>query len=191
MKAIIVGTLKNQLRLWRDRYLVEKYRASATDCRIDPRVQFKIDQGCAFVIGDRVSIGAFTVISLEKDHMLRDAPVTSLDIGNGTYIGELNNIRAAGVCRIGTDCLISQGVSLIGSNHSFVRNTPITEQPSRVDRLGFCVGNDVWIGTNATILPGVTIGDGAVVAAGSVVTKDIPEYTIVAGVPASFLKARL
>ncbi|WP_281015799.1 MULTISPECIES: CatB-related O-acetyltransferase [unclassified Mesorhizobium] len=52
------------------------------------------------------------------------------------------------------------------------------------------VGNDVWIGTRATILSGVTIGDGAVVAAGSVVSKDVPPYAIVAGNPARFVKYR-
>jgi maltose O-acetyltransferase len=50
------------------------------------------------------------------------------------------------------------------------------------------IGDDVWIGGHATILPGVTIGDGAVVAAGAVVTKDVPPYTVVAGVPARVVK---
>ncbi|SCH02904.1 Streptogramin A acetyltransferase [uncultured Clostridium sp.] len=52
------------------------------------------------------------------------------------------------------------------------------------------VGNDVWIGCNVVVLPGVTIGDGAVVAAGSIVSKDIPAYAIVAGVPARVIKYR-
>ena len=66
----------------------------------------------------------------------------------------------------------------------------ITEQPARTDRMGVAIGDDVWIGTNATILPGVTIGRGAIVAAGSVVTSSVAEYDIVAGVPARFLKKR-
>ena len=52
------------------------------------------------------------------------------------------------------------------------------------------VGNDVWIGCNVVVLPGVTIGDGAVVAAGSIVTKDVPPYAIVAGSPARVLRYR-
>ena len=52
------------------------------------------------------------------------------------------------------------------------------------------IGNDVWIGFRATLMPGITIGDGAVVAAGAVVTKDVPPYAIVAGVPAKVLKYR-
>ena len=50
------------------------------------------------------------------------------------------------------------------------------------------IGNDVWIGSNATILPGVTIGDGAIIAAGAVVTKDVAENTIVGGVPARYIR---
>ena len=50
------------------------------------------------------------------------------------------------------------------------------------------IGRNVWIGANATVLPGVTIGDGAIIAAGAVVTKDVPENTIVGGVPAKLLK---
>mgnify|MGYP000493205454 FL=1 len=50
------------------------------------------------------------------------------------------------------------------------------------------IGNDVWIGSNATILPGVTIGDGAIVAAGAVVNKDVEAMTVVGGVPAKFIK---
>lgn len=52
------------------------------------------------------------------------------------------------------------------------------------------IGNDVWIGSNAIVLQGVTIGDGAVVAAGAVVTKDVPSYTVVGGVPAKVIKKR-
>ena len=50
------------------------------------------------------------------------------------------------------------------------------------------VGNDVWIGANATVLPGVTVGDGAVIAAGAVVTRDVPPMTVVGGVPAKIIK---
>ena len=50
------------------------------------------------------------------------------------------------------------------------------------------IGNDVWIGSNATVLPGVTIGDGAIIAAGAVVTKDVEECSIVAGIPAKFIR---
>ena len=70
-------------------------------------------------------------------------------------------------------------------------NHPLSPRGRR-NRLGVAkpvrIGDDVWIGGHATILPGVTIGDGAVVAAGAVVTKDVPPYTVVAGVPARVVK---
>ena len=70
-------------------------------------------------------------------------------------------------------------------------NHPLSPRGRR-NRLGVAkpvrIGDDVWIGGHATILPGVTIGDGAVVAAGAVVTKDVPPYTVVAGVPARVIK---
>ncbi|MBS1813480.1 MAG: CatB-related O-acetyltransferase [Acidobacteria bacterium] len=116
-------------------------------------------------------------------------PVT-LEIGNHTYIGELNNIRAAGITRIGSHCLIAQGVSIIGSNHGMEREQPMGHQVWRMDKLGVVISDDVWIGTNATILPGVHIGRGAIVAAGSVVTKSVPEYAIVAGIPAQIIRHR-
>ena len=70
-------------------------------------------------------------------------------------------------------------------------NPPLSPRGRR-NRLGIAkpvhIGDDVWIGGHATILPGVIIGDGAVVAAGAVVTKDVPPYTVVAGVPARVIK---
>ncbi len=103
----------------------------------------------------------------------------------------MNNLRAAAGIRIGKKCLISQGVSIISSNHSIKRGMFITDQPSQTERAGVAIGDDVWIGANATILPGVAIGRGAIVAAGSVVTSSVAEYDIVAGVPARFLKKRI
>ena len=65
------------------------------------------------------------------------------------------------------------------------------ENPSKRGNLkpsSIKIGNDVWIGSNATVLAGVTIGDGAIIAAGAVVTKDVAENTIVAGVPAKYMR---
>jgi maltose O-acetyltransferase len=64
------------------------------------------------------------------------------------------------------------------------------DHPIRSDKVGVIIHDDVWIGTHATILPGVTIGRGAIVAAGAVVTADVAEYSIVGGVPTRFLNRR-
>ena len=81
------------------------------------------------------------------------------------------------------------GCKLFSSNHATSDLTiPMNIQPY-IEK-DIIVGNDVWLGANAVILAGVTIGNGSVIAAGSVVNKDIKEYTIAAGVPAKPLKSR-
>ena len=114
-----------------------------------------------------------------------------ISIGDGTYIGEYNNIRAAGgIIRIGSDCLISQHVTIVTSNHGIAKNELITRQPWTTENNFVTIEDDVWVGANSVIRPGVTIHKGAVIAAGSIVTKDVPEYAIVAGNPAKVLKYR-
>jgi acetyltransferase-like isoleucine patch superfamily enzyme len=190
MIRLIRGAIINQLRVLRDRYVLEQIAARFENCRIDPRAFIRVGKSCKLILGRNVAIGAFTVLSVEPDlHAAKD-DFASLEIGDFTYIGEANNLRAAGGIRIGAKCLISQGVSIISSNHSFDLGTPITDQPSRTDKKGVAIQDDVWIGTNSTILPGVVIGMGAVVAAGSIVSRSVPPYAIVAGVPAKIVGAR-
>lgn len=84
---------------------------------------------------------------------------------------------------IGDDVLIGHNVVMATLNHD--------ENPQNRANLiaaPIMIGNKVWIGSNATILPGVTIGDGAIIAAGAVVTKDVEECSIVAGIPAKFIR---
>lgn len=107
---------------------------------------------------------------------------------------------------IGKFCALASGVTFImgSANHrtssistypfnvfggTWAENTPphLSQLPFKGDTV---IGNDVWIGRNSVILPGVHIGDGAVVAACSVVTKDVPPYTVVGGNPAAFIKKR-
>ena len=190
MLGLISNTLKNQARLMRDRLVLERIAARNASCRIDPRAIIRLGRGYRLVLGMHVAIGALTFISIEGDPNAPDAENASLEIGDSTYIGELNNLRAFGGIRIGAKCLISQGVSIIGSNHSTALGAAAMDQPSRTDKMGVVIEDDVWIGANSVILPGVTIGTGAIVAAGSVVTSSVAAHTIVAGVPAKFLKVR-
>jgi acetyltransferase-like isoleucine patch superfamily enzyme len=102
---------------------------------------------------------------------------------------------------IGKFCSISSGINIVGGEHNmrWVSTFPLRERfqlPGRgkdghpKTKGPIIIGNDVWIGMGATILSGVTVGDGAVIAAHSVVTKDVPPYAIVAGNPAQVLKYR-
>jgi acetyltransferase-like isoleucine patch superfamily enzyme len=89
---------------------------------------------------------------------------------------------------MGDNVLIGPGAKVIASNHGTLRGTPMVFQ----DRRGadITIGEDVWIGSNAVVVAGVKIGNGAIVGAGAVVTKDVPEFALVAGIPAKLVKMR-
>lgn len=113
-----------------------------------------------------------------------------ITIGDNVQIG--NNVTILALTKdivIGNDVLIAPYVSIIGTNHTI-------SDPDKLIRLQgmtsaqITIQDDVWIGTKAIILPGVTIGKGSVVGAGAVVTKDVPPYAVVGGVPARVIKMR-
>lgn len=111
----------------------------------------------------------------------------SLSIGEGTTINR--NTCILDKVRIGKYCSIAPNVVIVGSNHNF--NDPvllIKQQGSSIK--GIIIEDDVWIGANTTILDGIIIGKGSIIAAGAVVNKSIPPYTIVGGVPAKIIKKR-
>ena len=85
--------------------------------------------------------------------------------------------------RIGDGTRIASGVAIYAFDHGLAPDRPIKDQP--VTSRGITIGADVWIGANAGITDGVTIGDHAVVAMGAIVTRDVPPWTLVAGVPAA------
>lgn len=139
-------------------------------------------------MGDGCIIGKYTTIAIASRNYLSPPKLT---IGSNTYIGEYNNIRVAGgELSIGNNTLISQHITIVTSNHLIARDKLICNQEWNGDNNFIYIGDDVWIGASSIILPGVTIGNGAVVAAGSVVTKDVPEYAVVAGNPARIMKYR-
>ncbi|MDR3260116.1 MAG: glycosyltransferase [Fusobacteriaceae bacterium] len=141
-------------------------------------------------IGNHTSIADFTNITIQNDP-LNSLKNSFLQIGDHTYIGEFNNIRAGGgKIIIGTNCLISQHITIVASNHGIDKNLPICKQQWCINNNNVIIKDDVWIGANSVILPGVTINEGAVIGAGSIVTKDVPSYAIVAGNPAKILKYR-
>ncbi len=110
-------------------------------------------------------------------------------IGDHTAIGAYSYIGAAGGVIIGNNVLFGQRVSVHAENHQFDRlNIPIREQG--VSRAGVRIEDDCWIGSHSVILDGVTIGRGAIVAAGSVVSRDIPPGAVVSGVPARLMRMR-
>jgi acetyltransferase-like isoleucine patch superfamily enzyme len=139
-------------------------------------------------IGENVCVGPYSEIVV-----LSSTPYSSiggnLSIGNSVVIGAGANIRAAGgVISIGNNALLGQRVSLIAANHMLEKSAPYRDLPWDTERTGVILGENVWIGTGVTILPGCTVGSNSVVAAGAVVTKNIPSNQVWAGVPAKLLK---
>jgi acetyltransferase-like isoleucine patch superfamily enzyme len=117
------------------------------------------------------------------------APGRNLSLGSDVDLALDVLISTAGGVEIGDRTLVGYRTQIISANHKI---GPLTQSilGSGHERKKVTIGRDCWIGGNCMILPGVTIGDGAVVAAGSVVTKDIPTGTIAAGVPARIIRER-
>lgn len=112
-----------------------------------------------------------------------------LSIGNNDAMNNDVRINAGGNVRIGNNVIIGPRVIIHSANHKYDDpSIPIQKQGHIFERV--LIEDDVWIGAGAIILPGVKIGKGSVIAAGSVVTKDVPPYTVVAGVPARKIKDR-
>ena len=107
----------------------------------------------------------------------------NIHLGKNVFINAGCKFQDQGGIYIGDDALIGHNVVMATLNHD---ENP--EKRANLIAAPIKIGNKVWIGSNATILPGVTIGDGAIIAAGAVVTKDVEENSIVAGVPAKFVR---
>ncbi len=103
---------------------------------------------------------------------------------DGVSLGWFAELDARGGIRIGHDTNISSHVKLITGSHD------IDSPEFQADFLPIHIGHHCWIGTGAIVLQGIKIGDGAVVCAGAVVTKDVPEWTVVGGVPAVEIRKR-
>ena len=130
----------------------------------------------------RFSIGGKSVV--ESYSCINNA-VGDVVIGDHTRIGLHNTI--IGPVTIGNHVNLAQGITVTALNHNF------SDARKRIDQQGVStaavvISDDVWIGANAVILPGVTIGRHSVIAAGAVVTKDVPPYSVAAGVPARIIK---
>ena len=110
-------------------------------------------------------------------------------IGDNTSINPYTIIYGHGDVKIGKNVMIAAQSIIVSSNHNF-DNTSIPMNQQGVSSKGIHISDDVWLGANVKVLDGITIGKGAIIAAGSVVNKNVPDYAIVAGVPAKIIKHR-
>lgn len=120
-------------------------------------------------------------------------PNVYLSNGEGTKIGRncrINENVFIQQAIIGDDVLIAPNCAILSVSHNHQNvDIPIVDQGDSEPNPPI-IGNNVWLGRNVVVMPGIKIGDGAIVGAGAVVTKDIPPYVIVGGVPARIIRAR-
>lgn len=119
----------------------------------------------------------------------KNAIITSLtSVGNNSGVGI--NAQLHGEIEIGDNVMMGPECIIYTSNHSFSRtDIPMNQQGFSIARK-VTIGNDVWIGGRVIILPGVEIGDGAIIGAGTVITKNVPPFAIVGGNPAKLIGSR-
>lgn len=179
LKSFVDWLIMNQVQTrprWYIRMLAPLYQHRGRHSVIHRSVRMDTPPYRKFSLGDYSVVESFSCINNAVGDVL---------IGDHTRIGLHNTI--IGPVKIGDNVNLAQGITVTALNHNF--NDP----SKRIDEQGVStsavnIGNDIWIGTNAVILPGVSIGNHSVVAAGAVVTKDVPAHTLVAGVPAKVIK---
>ena len=161
---------------WYIRLLAPFYQHRGRGSKIYHSVRMDTPPYRRFWVGRHSVIESFSCIN---------NAVGDVTIGDYTRIG-IHNTIIGPVC-IGNHVNLAQGITVTALNHNF------EDASKRIDEQGIStkpvvIGDDVWIGANAVVLPGVTIGSHCVVAAGAVVTKDVPDHTLVGGVPAKLIK---
>ena len=179
LKKLIDWVIMNQVQTrprWFIRLLAPLYQHRGKHSVIHPSARMDTPPYRKFSLGDYSVIESFACIN---------NAVGDVQIGNHTRIGLHNTV--IGPVKIGNHVNLAQGITVTALNHNF------TDSNKRIDEQGIStnavsIEDDVWIGANAVILPGVTIGNHCVVAAGAVVTKDVPPHSLVAGVPAKVIK---
>src|SRR5438309_2396353 len=149
-------------------------------CFICPRVRLEIGRGATLRIGRWAWVGHGCKIRVHEGEV---------QIGAKTVMGQECTISAFQRISIGRECILADRVMLIDFDHGVTE----VERPIRLQGIykrDVSVGNNVWIGYGACILRGVGVGDNAIVGTSSVVTRDVPENAVVAGVPARVIRMR-
>ncbi|MBC7881422.1 MAG: GAF domain-containing protein [Anaerolineae bacterium] len=178
------------------------FRSMGRNVFIDADVDFR--NAAAIEVGDNVLLRAGVRldarnqgnrivlnegVGLECGVMIMAMQQTEIEVGEGSWIGPYSVLAGPGHLKIGKNCLIAAHAGIYANNHQFADpNLTIKEQG--VTRKGIVIEDDCWLGHAVSVLDGVTIGRGSVIGAGSVVTKDIPPYSVAVGTPARVIRKR-
>lgn len=179
LKRMVDWLIMNQVETrprWFIRLLAPLYQHRGRHAIIHHSVRMDTPPYRKFWLGDYSVVESFACIN---------NAVGDVIIGDHTRIGLHNTI--IGPVTIGSHVNLAQGITITALNHNF------DDSEKRIDQQGIStkevvLEDDIWVGANAVILPGVTIGKHAVVAAGAIVTKDVPPHSLVAGVPAKVIR---
>lgn len=150
-------------------------------------------------IGDNVTfVGRCILTAIDKYNVLNDNSIETrrfspiISIGDGTQIGEFNHITSTNSVIIGRNVLTGPFVLITDNAHGYFDKEILNIAPfmrELTSKGGVVIKDNVWIGEGAQILPGVTIGEGSIIASNSVVTHNVPPYCLVSGVPAKIIKS--
>ncbi|HYW96770.1 MAG TPA: acyltransferase [Bacteroidales bacterium] len=177
LRQNLTFTLQHKLRYYRAR---KKLGKCSEGVWIDKNVEFMRFKKNIYIDGDVVIKEGAKLCSCNSSAVIR--------IGKNTTVGYYNMIFSSEKIEIGDNCLIAPFVYIVDSNHQIHSGTLINQQENTTAPVK--IGNDVWIASHVTILKGVTIGDGAVIGAHSLVNKDVPPNSVVGGVPAKQIGER-
>jgi acetyltransferase-like isoleucine patch superfamily enzyme len=146
----------------------------------------EIDSSAEFGTDGPIILGAESRV--RKEAVILPSGGT-IEIGENSLVNTFSMLIGHGSIHVGSDVLIGPHTVVVAANHTYSdADIPIVHQ--EISAEGIEIQDDVWIGANCSVLDGVTIAEGAVVAAGSVVTESVPEYAVVAGAPAKQVDSR-
>lgn len=180
---------------YKDSILKENYIVANSERHLYMHEQAEIARKITFQINgvyhtqEELNVLFSDLFGYKVDHSFRCFPPFYTDFGKNIKVGKNVFINSGcqfqdqGGITIGDGCLIGHQVVFATINHDF-----IAEKRGNMRVAPIILGKNVWVGAHATILQGITIGDGSVIAAGAVVTKDVPANVVVGGVPAKIIK---